>query len=229
MQVTEKKIIANRVNGLKSHGPKNTNSTRFNATKHGLLSAGITELDDSEGYSTMRNDLVKEIKPVSTIEMVLVESAAMEIIRLRRARRLEAEYITDVLNPPIYVPNRAPSHPIDPGLPAAMNLDTVQPLVSVFQRYEASILQGLFRISHELERLIRMRHGEQLPAPGALDVSVHHQIEVESGTAIPLAQEVTLRQEQALGHVDAAVESVSGSLSNREELGNFEDLIRPRE
>jgi hypothetical protein len=229
MLTSEKKIIANRLNGLKSHGPKNTTSTRFNATKHGLLSAGITELDDSEGYSTMLSDLVKEIKPVSTIEMVLVESAVMEIIRLRRARRLEAEYITDVLNPPIYVPDRTPSHPIDPGLPAAMNLESVQPLVSVFQRYEASILQRFFRISHELERLDRMRHGEQLPAPAALDVSVHHQIEVESGTAIPLAQELTLSQEQALGHVGAAVESVSGSLPNREELGNFEDLIRPRE
>ena len=110
--------------------------------------------------------------------MFFVESAAVEITRLRRARRLEGEHITGALNPPIYqspVPTSPIYRPmIDPGLPAAMKLESVQPLVSVFQRYEATILQRLFRILHELERLQRMRQGEQLPAPAALDVSVHH-------------------------------------------------------
>ena len=58
MQVTEKKIIANRLNGRKSHGPQNTTSTRFNATKHGLLSVGITELDDADGFRTTLRDLL---------------------------------------------------------------------------------------------------------------------------------------------------------------------------
>jgi hypothetical protein len=40
---SEKKIAANRVNGKKGKGPKDTRTTRFNATKHGLLSAGVTE------------------------------------------------------------------------------------------------------------------------------------------------------------------------------------------
>jgi hypothetical protein len=34
---SQKKAAANRINGQKSHGPKNTTSTRFNSTKHGLL------------------------------------------------------------------------------------------------------------------------------------------------------------------------------------------------
>jgi hypothetical protein len=43
---SKKKIEANRINGQRSHGPTNTTSTRFNATKHGLLAVGITELDE---------------------------------------------------------------------------------------------------------------------------------------------------------------------------------------
>jgi hypothetical protein len=37
------KIATNRANSQKSTGPGNTNSTRFNAAKHGLLSDGVTE------------------------------------------------------------------------------------------------------------------------------------------------------------------------------------------
>jgi hypothetical protein len=188
MPTSDKQIAANRLNALKSHGPTNTTSTRTNATRHGLLAAGITELDDAEGYRTMRRDLVKETNPVGTIEMFLVESAALEMVRLRRARRLEGEYITDILNPPIYEALRPTSRPTNPGLPAAMKLESVQPLVSVFQRYEATILQRLFRILHEFERLQRMRHGESLLAPAALDVSLHHDTRMQSDT-IPLPQE----------------------------------------
>ena len=199
MSISDKQIAANRVNGRKSQGPKDRTSTRTNATKHGLLAAGITELDDAEGYRTILRDLIKETNPVGTIEMFFVEYAAVEIIRSRRARRLEGEHITGALNPPIYqgpVPTSPIYRPmIDPGLPAAMKLASVQSLVSVYQRYEATILQRLFRILHELERLQRMRQGEQLPAPAALDVSVHHDTGMQSDT-MPLPQEETLGDKQ---------------------------------
>ena len=57
------KSISNRLNSGKSTGPENTNSTRFNATKHGLLAAGVTELDDAEGYRATLHELVKEKDP----------------------------------------------------------------------------------------------------------------------------------------------------------------------
>ena len=216
MPTSDKQIAANRLNALKSHGPTNTTSTRTNATRHGLLAAGITELDDAEGYRTMRRDLVKETNPVGTIEMFLVESAALEMVRLRRARRLEGEYITDILNPPIYEALRPTSRPTNPGLPAAMKLESVQPLVSVFQRYEATILQRLFRILHEFERLQRMRHGESLLAPAALDVSLHHDTRMQSDT-IPLPQEGAPG-----GTEDTAIERVSFPPEEGDVLGDQE-------
>jgi hypothetical protein len=58
------------------------------------------------------------------------------------------------------------------GLPETMHHDDVHLLVTIYQRYESAIALRLFRTLHELERLQRMRQGEQLPAPTAVDVTV---------------------------------------------------------
>src|SRR5439155_22753741 len=97
---------------------------------------------------------------------------ALTMIRLRRSARLEAEYITHLLNPPIYgeaqEPLRMPlfERPlIDPGLPAPVDSWKFDPVVKTFQRYDTALENKLFRAMHEVERLRRMRLGEQLPAP----------------------------------------------------------------
>ena len=195
MSTSNKKIAANRINGQKSHGPTNTTSTRFNATKHGLLAMGITELDDAGGYRALLNDLKEEKDPVGVVEMLLVESAALDMVRLRRARRLEAEYITSELNPPIHGPNLLGDDielfqgaMLDPGLPAAIGFESAQRLVSVYQRYESSIALRLFRTLHELERLQRMRQGESLPAPVTVDVNVHADTRIVDSNPASLGQ-----------------------------------------
>jgi hypothetical protein len=74
-------------------------STRFNATKHGLLASGVTELDDAEGYRATLRDLTQEKHPVGALEVFFIESAALDITRLRRVRRLEAVYAAKLLRP----------------------------------------------------------------------------------------------------------------------------------
>src|SRR5947207_15539193 len=95
------RISANRRNAKKSTGPKNTISTRFNDTKHGLLASGVTELDDAEGFRATLRDLTQEKHPDAALEACLVESAALDLNTLRRVRRLAAEYILAVLHPAI--------------------------------------------------------------------------------------------------------------------------------
>jgi hypothetical protein len=65
------------------------------------LAAGITELDDAELYCAKLRDIKREKNPVGVIEQHLVESIGLHMMRLQRAARLEGEYITGVLNPPI--------------------------------------------------------------------------------------------------------------------------------
>lgn len=79
MSTSDRKRSANRLNGQKSRGPKNTSATRYNARKHGLLAAGLTELDKVD-RKLLRN-LIAELKPVGQIENILVQSIALEIVR----------------------------------------------------------------------------------------------------------------------------------------------------
>lgn len=219
MPTSDKKTAANRINGRKSRGPKNTASTRWNATKHGLLAAGVTELDDAEGYRKILLDLAKELSPVGTIEMYLVESAALDMVRCRRARRWEAEYITEVLNPPIQSELCAlPSlvQVLDPGLPAVMKPDSVQRLVSVYQRYESTYAHQLFRSVHELERQQRTRQGERLPVPATLDVSVHHDTGMQLST-MPSVQEQTVGDSEDTAMESSAVPQPQGGVSDDRE------------
>jgi hypothetical protein len=162
-----------------------------------LLAEGVTELDDAAGYHSTLRDLIKETNPVGTIEMFLVRSAALEMVRCWRAARLEGEYITSVLNPETRGPNLSEElfmgEIIDPGLPAVMNFESARPLVSVFQRYGTTSAHGLFRFLHELERLQRIRQGENVPAPVTVDLSIHAYSAIESETTL-------LRQSNALGN-----------------------------
>ena len=195
---TKKQITANRDNSTKSTGPCNTMSTRFNAQKHALLASGVTELDDAEGYQRILADLMREKNPVGVIETYRVKCMALDIIRLTRAQRLEAEYITAQLNPATFesesekdslqaLLKRALPKMLDPGIPAALQIEAVQHLVTIFQRYEAFFANDLVRNERELERSQRMRLGERLAAPAAIEVPVRAGTEtIESMGAGPL-------------------------------------------
>ena len=170
---------ANRRNAKKSTGPNDTTNTRLNATKHGLLSVGVTELDDAEGYHSLLRDLIAEKNPQGPTETFLVRCIVLCMVRLQRAKRLEAEFITEVLHPTIHAPNPLSAFDlsgmgavIDPGLPSTMPYERVDVLVKIYQRYQSSIALDLFRLLHELERAQRMRKGEQVPAPAVVEVTV---------------------------------------------------------
>lgn len=244
MSTSKKKVAANRINGQKSHGPTNTTSTRFNAAKHGLLAAGITELDDAEGYRALFKDLREEKAPVGMLETLLVESVALDMLRLRRARRLEAEFITSEINPPIVQTDPLASlgvfedTTLDPGLPAAISSECAQRLVGVFHSYESTFVIRMLRLLHELERLQRMRTGERLPAPAVVDVSVHasasslpEALEKSADTGMANSVPAALEQPKSLSgdvdvdvHADAGmVDSVPAALGQPKALPGDED------
>jgi hypothetical protein len=176
---SKNKILANKLNGQKSHGPINTSITKHNATKHGLLTAGVSELDDAQGYRRQLQQLMEEKNPVGQIETFLVETAALNMVRVARARRLQAEYIRSAMHPPIYegaMPTEQDLYKgtlVDPGFPPLLGPKEVQGLVNTYQRYESTLFSQWQKSLHDLERLQRMRLGEAVPAPGAVDVSLH--------------------------------------------------------
>jgi len=183
-ELSATKVEANRRNSRRSTGPKDAASSRFNAAKHGLLAEGITELDNPEMFATFCAKLAAELKPVGEIETFMVRQIVLGMVRLRRVAWLEAEYTTAQLNPPItekrlnavdreLAKMESSNIKFDPGLPARLSADAVDALVTKFGRYETQIENRLFRHLHELERLQRLRSGENIPAPASVDVAVH--------------------------------------------------------
>jgi hypothetical protein len=169
------KTDSNRVNAQSSTGPRDTSSTRLNAVKHGLLAKGITELDDSEAYESLAQRLAEAYRPVGDLEEFFVERIAFHMIRLQRAGRLEAEYINGEIHSPVNGPGlESPFDPVGtPGPSAIVSALSTMNLVSGFQRYETAIESKLYRAINQLERLQRARHGEFVPAPESVDVSIH--------------------------------------------------------
>ena len=177
MKTSEKKIAANRTNGKKGTGPDNTLSTRYNAKKHGLLAAGVTELDDPEEYRRIVHGL--DVSYADELKKFFRRRMALLMVRIHRAERYDAEFITSILNPRVYKSEdlfkSVLSSPqlVDAGLPASIPYELFDGVMR-YQRYEVALENMLFRNMHGLERLERMTQGEQLAAPAVVDISIHN-------------------------------------------------------
>jgi len=178
MKITDDKIEGNRRNGKKSRGPRDTSSTRFNATKHGLLANGLTELDDAEGFRETFRDL--KGGDTQVLNNFIYECLALLMVRMRRIPRLEAECITGALHPPVYDETKNPlsmtslNGPLlDPGQPARLRQGHVDCLLKL-QRYETAFQTMFFRFMDAVKQG-RPKGGEPLPAPAAVDLTVPHE------------------------------------------------------
>jgi hypothetical protein len=173
------KIEANRRNAGKSTGPRNTGAVRHNSVKHGLRAEGLTALDDPGAYRESFDRLTAERQPEGELEIFLVETIALCMLRLRRARRIEADYLTEQLSAAAAIDNSLPQlmeegeREVEPGRPALLRAHMIEDLAGSYQRYEVGFENRLYRAMNQLERLQRMRKGERVPAPAAIDVSLH--------------------------------------------------------
>ena len=97
--MTNKRLVANRKNALKSTGPK----TQFgkaassrNAVKHGMLAAApiLSGIENREDWEKHRDGVLKSLAPVGYLEELLTIRLAILSWRLWRVIRYEAEVST---------------------------------------------------------------------------------------------------------------------------------------
>jgi hypothetical protein len=60
----------------------------LNARKHGIFAAALTE-HDGEGLRELMDELTEELKPVGTVERLLVDKLAVTYLRMQRCARAE--------------------------------------------------------------------------------------------------------------------------------------------
>ena len=193
MKVTEAKREANRRNAQKSTGPRKFGAGVDSETL-GFMALGISIIDQSDCLEENIEILERQYKPEGPLEDFLVERIATLMMRARRAEVLEAEYITGEVTSPKFMRTMHEAE-IDKfaekagvevawGFHPRLGQPEVEHLTDTFQRYETAIENKLYRAVHELERLQRIRRGEQVPAPAALEVGVSSNREEEQRAKI---------------------------------------------
>ena len=159
---------ANRKNAQRSTGPRSDvgkAAVRLNAMTHGLLAQqAVLPDEDAAAFAEFASRLRANLQPVGELEELHVELMTAAVWRLRRWLRIEVELFHE--------------DPLDviiggEGIGPAFKRDSFGAnAFSKLSRYEAGIERSFYRALHELQRLQTARHGGQVAAPVALDVSV---------------------------------------------------------
>jgi len=91
---SKKQKDANRRNALLSTGPKTDEGkkvSKLNAITHGLAAETVVIMDeDPKAFEELRDDLISEFAPETTLEFQLVDRIAGLMWRLKRVPRIEA-------------------------------------------------------------------------------------------------------------------------------------------
>src|SRR5258708_39904108 len=88
-----KQLEANRLNALKSTGPRSEagkQQSRYNALRHGLTAETvIAALEHKDDYQAFVAEIAADYQPRSAVETELVSRLASLLWRLRRSTRIE--------------------------------------------------------------------------------------------------------------------------------------------
>ncbi len=186
---TEAQIEANRANAQKSTGPRTPEGKAVvsqNAITHGLLArAGVIPGEDAHEFAAHREGLLKQLRPGTPLEEVLVERAVDLSWRLQRAvRDQDAAYAALYQK---YMEGQP-----QPQEPDAWHAALGRMIVEDFcgaavlerlQRYERRIESGFYKALNELRQAAHQRQEAALEA-----LLTPAQWEKEDGQAQPACQ-----------------------------------------
>ena len=158
---TTRQAEANRLNALKSTGPRTPAgraAIAHNATKHGLLSRESLVKGESEAdLVDFGKRLRAQLAPVGELELLLVDRIVSTAWRLRRLVCVETVFFNKE--------HTALDHAFSYG----------RERMSTLSRYEVTLERSFYKALHELQRLQAARDGQAVPLPVVVDVSVSDQ------------------------------------------------------
>ncbi len=143
---------------------------RHNARRHGILAELKTKYEGNayDGYLRRLHD---EYDPHGFMEGLLVERIAVCCLMLYRAAKAEREFMREKLEPRIVCPMIGSlDEVVQEGYEPTIKHEDIEQLTGIYLRYQTTIENRLYKAMHELERLQRMRKGECVASPVAVDV-----------------------------------------------------------
>ena len=144
---------------------KNNNT---NALKHGLLSKQlILESENAGDLAPLHDDISEDLKPVGTMEEMLVDQIVSGYWRLKRLYTVETKsmdwYAND--NGGFTIISESEEQQERKSVRDMLNNQTIE----VILRYQATIERSIYRAYHELERLQAKRNNQNVPLPVSID------------------------------------------------------------
>jgi len=175
MPVTNARLNANRRNAQHSTGPRTPEGkarAALNALRHGLCAERpvIRELEDAALYRQIHDQLLREWRPASVLEIMLVEQIAQLVWRLRRAASVEAEAIENLPNERYM--GRMPTSKTPPERALVRDLSRQSPMLLRMQTYQMRLERSLRNALTDLRRLQqeRLAMDETEPADDAEEI-----------------------------------------------------------
>ena len=175
---TESQLAANRRNaklgGVRTSEGKAV--SKYNALRHSIFRQALTEYDQ-EFSAGVIDELEEFFTPGDTLEAILVERIALCYLKLFRIQKAETEYMLSRLNPRVEVLKDVfdlsfgELEVLNEGYSPRICKEDVLHLCDIYGRYENTMQNRMYRAMHELERVKRMKRGENVPPPLAADVT----------------------------------------------------------
>ncbi len=117
-------------------------------------------------YEHIYKELITYYKPEGIMEYALVERITYSLVKLYRSAKGEGEHVQTNLKF-TYIGG------VDGSATTLWDLvyKSSEILLNIYTRYDITIENRLYRAMHELERLQRIRLGENISAPITMDIS----------------------------------------------------------
>lgn len=144
---------------------KNNNT---NALKHGILSKQlILESESASDLQTLHTDISLDLKPIGTMEKMLVDQIVSGYWRLKRLYRVETESMD-------WYKNDNGGFSIISESEKQQERKSVRDMIhnqsiEIILRYQTTIERSIYRAYHELERLQAKRNNQNVPLPLSID------------------------------------------------------------
>src|SRR6476646_11034147 len=152
-----KQIEANRLNALKSTGPRTEEGkrrSRCNAIRHGLTAETvIVGLEDREDYESFEATIIGDYDPTTAVERELVLRLASVLWRLRRATGIETALFQSAVKQPVQ---------LEPKVISGTAMDLMRSQVLPHNKSTRQIAESFLRLnetpSGPIARLSRYEH-----------------------------------------------------------------------
>ena len=179
---TEAQIKANRMNALKSTGPKSKKGKEVvsqNAVKHGLCTnKDVIRSESQDEFNEFKEDMIADLSPVGAMEYMLAERVVSLSWRLKRAEHFQNMAVDALIDFEMAVcridltnaRQEAKEGNIELLMGHVINRNFADSrTLDLLLTYERRIESNMFRVAAELRKMQKMRKAEDKKIRGEED------------------------------------------------------------